>query len=121
MTNEDQVAHTTQAVDKATATIERTSKFVRAFTVLLGALTLVAVIVFGVINLVQSADARHKNFIILQRVVEATNPNSPYSQHNSAQTQVEINGIILCLENHEDRLAARAAQGRIPPVRKGCP
>ena len=122
------VRQSKQAVDDASAAITRASWWVRLLTLLTCIATLVVVLIYFEINNRQASDQRARiqrelvatNFLV-QRVADATDPKSQLSQRANAQQAVVVKNLILCLENHEDRLAAELAHIPPPRVMKGCP
>lgn len=122
------VRQSAKAVEDASAAITRASWWVRLLTLLTCIATLVVVLVYFEINNRQANDQRARiqkevvatNFLV-QRVIDATDPKSQLSQQADVRQAIVVKGLILCLENHEDRLAALLAHAGPPKVMKGCP
>lgn len=66
-------------------------------------------------------DGRASSLQILNQIKAFTDPSSKISKATDAKTAAIIAEIIVCLENHEDRLAARFANVPAPPLAPGCP
>ena len=98
------------AADQAVHRINRNSWFLRVVAVLTAMGTLAAVIAFGIVS-------EHT----LQRVQQATDPKSQLSKRAAAQQAQVVRFLILCLENHDDRLAAAGVGRPLPPLMPGCP
>lgn len=122
-------AHRTSlAAEKAADAVVRTSWFVRLLTLIAALATCVILVVWIVVSNRQATDQRARiqkeltqTSFLVQRVADATDPTSQFSQRANAQQAMVVKALILCLENHEDRLAAELAHTRVPGVMKGCP
>lgn len=121
--SEDRVEFSTQRVEEASARIARTSHLLRLATILLLIVVLAAVAAFGTLSAVQANADAHRSRQELAKVAEVsnfveqiTNPHSPYTQKQQAQTEQLIEHLILCIDNHLDLEA-----GRTTTVLPGCP
>ena len=64
---------------------------------------------------------QHYMIQILAQIDKYTNPHSPIVKAANARQQLVIDHIILCVENHQDRVTASILHVTAPPVVPGCP
>ena len=122
-------AHRTSlAAEQAAASIAKSSWFVRVLTLVAALATCIILVIWIIISNHQATDQRTRiqqelaqTSFLVERVAAATDPHSQLTRRTNAQQAVVVRNLILCLENHEDRLAAALARTRPPAVMRGCP
>ena len=119
---------TAQQLAEARGSSARTNRFVKIATVVTCVALLAEVTWFGLSSLRQQSDFRQRlesqqanTLTLLHEVQNATDPNSPESQAAAARTQAVVTQLILCVENHADRVGALIRHAPIPPLLAGCP
>ena len=128
--------HTTaEQLVEARGSNVRTNRFLKVAAVVTAVALLAEVTVFGVSSVRQQTDtgrrlerqlrataAEQANVLaILHAVQNATDPNSPESQAAAARTQQVVVQLILCVENHADRVGALIRGMPVPALLAGCP